>query len=183
MFPTLVTRKLKRLGDIVAPLEWVGRDNQKVERNGMGVRSTVNLRSPDPSDSPGTSAAASLAPASWKPEERETLGFKLLARELKRTRGLTLSDLRKQPNVGADAIDENSVYYELKVTLGPMADTVSLTLSEFERAKAESENFILVVICGMESGYETRMKLIPDPLEKLTWSPEVDIQVSGIRDT
>jgi hypothetical protein len=27
-----------------------------------------------------------------------------------------------------------------------MEDTVSLTLSEFERAKAESENFILVVI-------------------------------------
>lgn len=181
IFPTLVTRKLKRLADIVAPLEWVGRDNQKVGRNSMGARSTVDLRSPDPSGSSGASAATSLAPASWKPEERETLGFKLLARELKRTRGLTLSDLRKQPNVGADAIDQNGVYYELKVSLGTLEDTVSLTPKEFERAQKEGDNFILVVICGMESGYDTQLKLIRDPLHALDWSPEVDVQISGIR--
>ena len=35
-----------------------------------------------------------------------------------------------------------------------------LTASEFERARNEDENFVLVVIAGMEEGYDTVVKLI-----------------------
>jgi hypothetical protein len=183
--PRLVTRRLKRLGDIAAELEWVAARIEVGAPQSTDVvvsGPTVELRPPKTTEGSSAAAAPHLGPASWTPEDRETLGFRLLARELKRTRGLTLSDVRKQKLVGADAIDQNGVYYELKVGIGALDDTVSLTPSEFERAKAEGKNFVLVVISGIETGYETRMKLIPDPLQILKWIPEVDIQISGIRD-
>jgi hypothetical protein len=184
--PRLITRRLKRLGDISAELEWVAATPSaggSEPTHAAIFPAAGGLHNPVTSGgSGGNVSAMPLGPASWTPEERETLGFKLLARELKRTRGLTLNDLRKQKNVGADAIDQNGVYYELKVGIGDLEDTVSLTPSEFERAKAEGENFILVIVSGMETGYQTTVKLIPDPLRRLNWSPDIDIQVSGIRE-
>ncbi len=180
----LITRKLKRLNDITAELEWVvpGEDLEELKQGDDGTsRSSSGLRLPVTPNAPSFAPATPLGPASWTPAERETLGFKLLARELKRTRGLTLSDLRKQRQVGADAIDQNGVYYELKVSLGAVEDSVSLTPSEFERARLEAANFILVVISGMETGYNTRLKLIPDPLRSLKWCLGTDIQIYGIR--
>jgi hypothetical protein len=180
----LVTRKLKRLNDITAELEWIvsSEDVEEPKQVHDDTSSSLGgLRPPVTPNAPSFAPAPPLGAASWTPAERETLGFRLLARELKRTRELTLSDLRKQRQVGADAIDQNGVYYELKVSIGGVEDSVSLTPSEFERAQLEGTNFILVVISGMETGYDTRLKLIPDPLRSLNWSPGTDIQLYGIR--
>jgi hypothetical protein len=92
----------------------------------------------------------------------------------------TLTDVRHQPNVGADAVDDHGRYYELKVHAGPVPDSVKLEDSQIERALTTSE-FYLVVVGNVEDGNaDPEVRIIHDPLHQLTPQPRGSVHVSGI---
>ncbi len=42
------------------------------------------------------------------------------------------------------------------------------------------ENFILAVVAGLEDGFETVIRLIPDPLKALDWQPGTGLTLVGV---
>lgn len=177
--PELSPRHLKRLSDITVDALWS--DGEGVPGGGGGGGSGGGgLKPPQPPGPPGVPPAPGAGPASWTPEQRETLGFRLLARELKNRYGVHLTDTRKQSNVGADAVDEDGRFYELKAHAGELPDSVGLEPSEFLRAQEQKNRFILAVVAGLEDGYAATVRLVADPLRRLRWEPDVDIQVHGL---
>lgn len=178
---TTPPRKLQKLDDIQVKVDWNETtpepDGDAGSSNGVPPDKPLAAPTPGAKTSPTKPAAGAV---SWTAEEKETLGLHVLFREMSRLYGRTLTDIRRQHNVGADAIDQDGRYYELKAHTGEMPDAVRLEPSEFRRAQDEQENFILAVVAGLEEGTETQLKLIADPLRRLTWQPNVEMVVSGL---
>ena len=175
------------LGEIEVVPTWITPENPglSTSESRLKVEKAVVLRAPDISRTDnGAGATSNVRPASRSyarnDPEREDLGMKLVCRELKRLLGAELKDVRKQDNVGADAIDQHGVYYELKVHAGALLDSETLTRSEFQRAEEEGENYVLVLVGGLEQGATPVLRMIRDPLNTLRRSPVKDVQVSGI---
>ena len=116
----------------------------------------------------------------YSDKEREDVGMDLV-RMLLSSDSQEIVDLRSQRNVGADAIDSMDRFYELKVIAGDEPDRVTLTNSEFQRAKSD-DNFFLVVVSGIE-GIDARPKVrvFVDPLNQLQETYTGSITLSGVR--
>jgi len=103
------------------------------------------------------------------------------ARPLSRE-GREIIDVRTQPNVGADAIDEHNNFYELKVFAGLEQNDVMLTASEVRRART-AQGFFLVVVSHIEGdGARPTVRLIADPLQRLHPTDQGTVTFSGVRD-
>jgi len=134
-------------------------------------------RTPKPPNRKRSSAAANRAFKStaaardYNDTEREDSGYRLAEAKLGETYGLTLDDLRDQPDVGADAFDQqNDVWVELKTHGQGRPDTVRLEPSQGERAREKGERYLLVIIWGLEAPNVPQMLIVPDPLRRLdTW--------------
>ena len=114
--------------------------------------------------------------------EREDVGMDLVLKLLSSDRQ-EIVDIRSQRNVGADAVEDMKRFYELKVFAGAEPDQVTLTNSEFERAKSD-DKFFLIVVSGVE-GVDARPKVrvFVDPLNQLQQRYSGSITLAGVRST
>lgn len=152
--------------------------NTPEEPNGDGPTRRRKLRDPDRSN-PKRPSGAGRGPLNYTAEERETAGIDLLRRALEGD-GTVLTDVRHQPNVGADAVDDNGRYYELKVNIGTMPDIVKLEDSQIQRALT-TDDFYLVVVSNVEAGQgDPEVLIIHDPLHHLTPEPQGAVHLSGV---
>ncbi|MET9922420.1 hypothetical protein ABZZ04_35950 [Streptomyces sp. NPDC006435] len=117
----------------------------------------------------------------FTPQEQEAAALALVRAALARD-SEELRDLRAQRGVGADSVDELNRFYEVKSFLGAEEDSVSLTPHEYERATTEN-NFFLVVVSGLQrgAGVPTAVRIILDPLRKLSARPNEAITLTGVR--
>jgi len=141
---------------------------------------TSKLKDPKP-DQPKQPGGGGRGPLNYTPQEREDRGLDLLRMVLVGDE-CTLTDVRHQPNVGADAVDDRGRYYELKVHLGMIPDTVKLEDSQIQRAMAASEDFFLVLVGNVENGQGSpEVRIIHDPLHHLTVQPQGAVHLTGVR--
>jgi hypothetical protein len=132
---------------------------------------------------PGTNAASSggRSAAQYTPPDRQRAGLKALAIVLARDR-IEIEDTTSQP-VGADAIGTDGRYYELKVHGGAASGALPLTSSEVLQARQLGQEYVLVVVENVEdSAANTRVTLIPNPLNVLTIWPAGQVEVTGYDD-
>ncbi len=135
------------------------------------------LRDPDPNN-PKRPGGAGRGLLNYTAEERETAGLELLRVVLSED-GTTLTDIRHQPNVGADAVDDKGRYYELKVNLGVIPNAVRLEDSQIARALT-TDDFYLVLVGNVESGQgQPEVRIIHDPLHHLTPEPQGAVYLTG----
>ena len=114
--------------------------------------------------------------------DRENVGFEFFQKALD-SEGREITDLRTQRGVGADAVDENGNFYELKVFAGPEPNDVTLTASEVRRART-TDSFFLVVVSKIEDDdARPRVRLIADPLRQLHPTDRRSIELTGVRET
>lgn len=105
--------------------------------------------------------------------------MELLKRILADT-GVTLTDIRHQRNVGADAIDDQGRYYELKVHQGQVPDQIRLTNSEIQRALS-TDDYYLVLIGNVEVGQgNPEVGIVTDPVRQLKVEPTGVLVFSGV---
>jgi hypothetical protein len=129
--------------------------------------------------SPTKPPAPGRGPLNYTAEERESLGLELL-RLLLAADDTTLIDVRHQPNVGADAVDDQGRFFELKVHAGAIPDSVRLEDSQVQRALTNTE-FYLVLIGNVEVGQGApEVRIIHDPLHHLTPEPRGSVHLTGI---
>lgn len=146
--------------------------------DGGGPSRKGKLRDPDRGN-PKRPSGAGRGPLNYTAEERETAGLDLLRRALEGD-GTILTDVRHQPNVGADAVDDKGRFYELKVSIGAMPDIVRLEDSQIQRALT-TDDFYLVVVSNVEAGQgDPEILIIHDPLQHLTPEPQGAVHLSGV---
>lgn len=131
-------------------------------------------------DRPKQPGGGGRGPLNYTAQEREDAGLELLRMVLAGD-DCTLTDVRHQPNVGADAVDDRGRYYELKVHQGAIPDTVKLEDSQIQRAMAAPDDFFLVVVGNVEDGQgNPEVRIIHDPLHHLTVQPQGAVHLTGI---
>ena len=64
---------------------------------------------------------------------------------------------------------------------GPLPDDITLTGAEATRAFLERDKFNLAVVAGLEEGYDTVVKIFPNPLRILELKPNTSVTLTGIR--
>jgi hypothetical protein len=118
-------------------------------------------------------------PLNYTPQERESAGMDLL-RHVLASDDITLTDVRHQPNVGADAVDDQGRYYELKVHAGAIPDTVRIEDSQIQRAMT-TPDFYLVLVGNVEEGQgNPEVRIIHDPLHHLQVQPQGAVHLTGV---
>ena len=174
------TRELKSLGNlhpIVDAVDLGGTSGgvRVVERRGLKRSGKA------PPTEKSKRHAASGALRGYTSEEREDLGFEVMAREVMNRFGTDLSDCRSQQGVGADAIDSAGRYFELKAHECDMPNMEPLTANEAEQALRQRRNYYLVVVSGLEEGYQERVIFISDPMYVLDLTRSSNVVLAGIR--
>ncbi len=119
------------------------------------------------------------APLDYSDKEKEDLAVVVLHLAIN-GEATELRDYRHLRGVGADALDKVGRSFEIKAHYGAMPDEVTLTGAEAERAFVKREKFFLAVISGLEEGYETIVKIIPNPLRNLDFKPSTSVTLAGI---
>lgn len=95
--------------------------------------------------------------------------------------GTEINDYRDQQGVGADARDSAGRYFELKAHEGEMPDVESLTANEAEQALRHRRNYYLVIVSGLEEGYQDRVRFISDPMYVLDLKRSSNVVLAGIK--
>ena len=174
----LPARRLKTLDqfggksvDLVA-----GDDSAAAKRGKRGLRSELppgkQIREP-------TTPAPRSAPLAYSEEEKEELALHVLQLAIN-GKASGLRDYRHLRGVGADAIDKLRRFFEIKASYGELPDEIKLTGNEAERAFREGNKFYLAVVAGLEEGYETIVKVFPNPLRKLGLKSNTSVTLTGI---
>jgi hypothetical protein len=140
-------------------------------------RPTAPLPEPRSSDSPPTDRK-SLPTFTGK--TKETLGLELARRALQYEDG-ELRDLRAQMGLGADAVDGEGRFFELKVYLHGEPNSIHLTDSEVKRA-ASTPKFYLVIVSQLEGEQaQPCVRVILDPLKQLGVSGNGGITLTNVK--
>jgi hypothetical protein len=130
---------------------------------------------------PSNRVPSGSLPTAYTEADRERLAVAVLRRLLE-TNTRTLRDLRHVGRLGADVVDNLGKYFEIKASAGEMPDVIRLQYSELERSlERPAGHWFLVVVAGLERGYETKVRFILDPLRTLKWSDTGTITLSGVR--
>ena len=140
-------------------------------------RSPAPLPEPRSTGSPPTDRK-SLPTFSGK--TKETLGLELARRALQYEEG-ELRDLRAQMGLGADAVDGEGRFFELKVYLHGEPNSIHLTDSEVKRA-ASTTKFYLVIVSQLEGDQaQLCVRVIMDPLKQLGVSGNGGITLTNVK--
>lgn len=130
---------------------------------------------PPPGGSSGTQTVIK-----YSSEELEEKALRCLDHVLKHGKLGELKDFRKLRGIGADAVLDLKKFFEIKASAREMPDRVELTLNELDRARLSTDSFYLVVVSGLEEGYETVVNIYKNPLRTLDWYPSRSLVVSGL---
>ncbi|XBG31931.1 hypothetical protein ABH853_00640 [Pseudomonas sp. 13.2] len=57
---------------------------------------------------------------------------------------------------------------------------ITLTEAEFRRASECAANFYLVIVSGLEEGFDTELRIFVNPIENLPWKPKGAVSVGGL---
>jgi hypothetical protein len=119
------------------------------------------------------------APVAYSPQQQEHQALLALHKAINGELS-GLRDFRRFQGVGADALDNLRRHFEIKSFARTMPPTVKLTANEFERALQEAAKYYLVVVAGLEEGYETVVRIIADPVNTLQPQPATTVVLGGI---
>jgi len=161
--------------EIVAPP--AGQTKSAVANRTVTLRAVPTKSAGAPSAAPASRAA----PRAYTDQEIESVATEVLRRVLQ-TAGRSGDDLRAIRRLGADVVDDIGRFFEIKASYGPGADSITLTAHEAKRAQvAKSGEFFLAVVTGLEKGYQTQVRIIPDPLDILEWGQDGSLTLTGLR--
>jgi Protein NO VEIN, C-terminal len=119
------------------------------------------------------------SPLAYSPQEQEYQALLALHKAINGELS-GLHDFRRFQCVGADALDNLKRHFEIKSFARAMPPNVKLTANEFERALKEGSKYYLVVVAGLEEGYETVVRIIADPVNTLAPQAATTVVLGGI---
>jgi hypothetical protein len=174
----LPSRQLKKLEDLgLKAVEVVASDGDSSSRKGR--RRGLLDDTPEGRSIGEKRPTPQTAPLAYSEEEKEELALQVLQLAINGS-SADLRDYRHLRGIGADALDKLRRYFEIKATYGALPDDITLTANEAERAFREGDKFFLAVVAGLEEGYETVVRVFPNPLRVLDLKPNTSVTLTGI---
>jgi hypothetical protein len=168
-------RRLKSADELV-----IARVETPAGRPATLRRGSRGLRKDLPAGEPISTKPPSLgATKAYTPEQKERRGLQALAAAIGDS-AVELRAFNHLRGIGADAL-RGEEFFELKAHERDMPDHVELTPNEYRRALERGKKFYLVVVAGLEEGFETVLRIIPDPATALEASAATGIELRGIR--
>jgi hypothetical protein len=141
---------------------------------GLVPRTKVTTRAPGGGHS---GAGTTINPQQRSNRSTEQRGVDLVQTYLLEPSGISLSDQRLRPGVGADLVCDDGVFRELKVHSGAAPAEISLTEHEYTRAGNKGVKYELIVL---EHAWESPViTVVQDPLNRLKYSPTGGVVVKG----
>lgn len=123
-----------------------------------------------------------VANTSYTNVEIEDFAWEVLVHVLDRADGTELEDFRRRHGVGADGAFDWGDFVELKATGRSMQTSVSFTPAEFKRALERGNDYILALVHNCEKGNSTKVKLIFDPVRRVSIRETEAIRLNGLPD-
>jgi hypothetical protein len=174
--PARQLKKIENIGDKALKFEWGSSQSSEPSSTARrGLRSSI----PSGNKIGAKRPVSRTAPLAYSSEEKEALALDILQHAINGNDS-ELRDFRHLRGVGADALDKIRRFFEIKSSFGEMPDTITLTANEAERALQEGENFFLALVAGLEEGYETVIKIVPNPLKNLTIQKNTSVTLTGV---
>jgi len=176
--PSLPVRRLKRIEDLSEKIVDVAAENNEIaakQSRRRGLRDDVPVGKRIGESRP----APQSAPLAYSAEEKEDLALKILQSAINGD-SAELRDYHHLRGIGADALDKLGRYFEIKASFGEIPDDVTLLGNQVERALREGNKFSLAVVAGLEEGYDTVVKIFPNPLRTLKPKPNTSVTLTGI---
>ena len=170
-------RELKDFQPGISAVEVV--DGKAIEPKKKPPIRTRLSRRPNPSRPSQNEQVANTA---YTNGEIEDFAWDVLVHVLERADGAELENFRRRHGVGADGAIDWDQFVELKATGRSMQTSVSLTPAEFERALQRRNDYILALVHGCEKGSTTKVKLIFDPMRRLSTRETEGIRLNGLPD-
>ena len=93
---------------------------------------------------------------------------------------MKVDDFQCLRGVGADGAIDWRTFIELKSAGREAPAQITLTEKEFLRAREQKGQFLLVVVSGLEEGFETMIAIYEDPLGSLPWTVRGSVNVTGL---
>lgn len=93
---------------------------------------------------------------------------------------IRLNDFQQTRGIGADGAVEWKTFVEMKAVGREPPAQVSFTEAEFKRALERKGHFLLVVVSGLEEGFQTQISVYADPLGTLPWVPRGSVSIGGL---
>jgi hypothetical protein len=143
-------------------------------------RKPLARTSPPPSSAPLD--PASTAPLEYDQADVEQHAWELLMEVLDNSSEAPIVDFRRRHQVGADGAIEWRKFVELKATGRALQSSVELPASEFERAREKGLDFVLALVSGLERGLTTEIRLIFDPVNRVSLRPTSSVRLVGLAD-
>ncbi|MER8573477.1 hypothetical protein [Mesorhizobium sp. M1374] len=176
--PTQAVRRLKTVQQLdektVALSEGQAPFRSEGRRRGL-LREATSNKIPGVGNGPAPAAS----PLAYSPKQKEDLALDVLQLAIN-GEAAKLRDYRHLRGVGADARDKLMRYFEIKAFYGSVPDDVTLTANEADQALKQNGKFFLAVIGGLEQGYETVVKIFPDPFRTLAIKEDSSVRLSGV---
>lgn len=91
-----------------------------------------------------------------------------------------LVDLQAYRGIGADGALDKATFIEMKSFARGAPAEITLTETEFRRAEESKTKFYLVIISGLEEGYETELRIYINPTKNLPWTPKGQVSIGGL---
>ncbi|MCA1790210.1 MAG: hypothetical protein LC667_10225, partial [Thioalkalivibrio sp.] len=152
--------------------------NTSSSRQSPASRSQTGRPLPEPRPGGAPLKAGKPAPA-YTAAEREAVGLDLLRKVLARD-DQEIVDLRGQKGLGADAVQLDRGFWELKVYAGAEPDQISLQASQVQRAA--TDEFFVVVVSNVEmADAHPRVRIIVKPLAQLRVVDHDAVRFTGVQ--
>jgi hypothetical protein len=132
---------------------------------------------------PPTSQAPANAtpgrPLEYDNRDLEQHGWELLTAVLNSSDNGQIADFRKRHQVGADGAIDWKKFVELKATGRGLQASVEFSASEFERAQEKGLDYVLALVSGLERGQQTEIRLIFDPVNRVSLRTSGSVRLVG----
>ncbi len=173
------TRKLKALPhEFQFTVEAV--DGSDLAHKGPQPRKTSPLLNPSPTPKrPSPPSAPETAYKQYSSAELQTKAWAYLEASMQRDDAV-LVDLQSYRGIGADGALDQSTFIEMKSFARAAPSEITVTETEFRRAEASKANFYLVIVSGLEEGFETELRIYINPTKNLPWTPKGQVSIGGL---
>ncbi|WP_417539819.1 sacsin N-terminal ATP-binding-like domain-containing protein [Marinobacter sp.] len=128
-------------------------------------------------------SASSAAPESgyrqYSPAELQSQAWAYVKATLERD-DCPLADFQAYRGIGADGALDNSTFIEMKSFARGAPSEITFTEAEFRRADECKTDFYLVIVSGLEEGFDTEVRIYINPTKHLPWKPKGAVSVGGL---
>lgn len=128
---------------------------------------------------PASGPAPESAYRQYSPAELQAQAWAYVKATLERD-DCPLADFQAYRGIGADGALDKSTFIEMKSFARGAPSEITLTEAEFRRADECKTDFYLVIVSGLEEGFDSEVRIYINPTKHLPWKPKGSVSVGGL---